>query len=202
LFITGAAVIVNRKFSMDSLLNISFSHKKISFSKNFKLKHYFFIFLLSVISVNTFSQAQTDTSLLYLRFPIVPSFRLINIADSSILTKQSLKKKKAVIIMMFSPDCEHCQAETKELTEKISLFKKAQIVMVSPLDFNYMRNFYNKYKIGDYPTITMGRDPSYFLGTFFKVRSFPSVFVYDKKGNFVNSFVGQHPVEEIAAALK
>jgi len=103
--------------------------------------------------------------------------------------------------MMFSPDCEHCQAETKELTAKIDLFKKAQIIMVSPLDFKYIRKFYDEYKIADYPNITMGRDPSYFLGTFYKVRSFPSVFVYNKKGKLVNHFIGSYPVEEIAAAL-
>lgn len=155
-----------------------------------------------MVSAAGFSQAQTDSSLLYLRFPNVPSFRLINIADSSIFTHHDLKKKKATIIMMFSPDCEHCQAETKELTAKISLFKKAQIIMVSPLDFNYMRQFYNEYRIADYPTITMGRDPSYFLGTFFKVRSFPSIFVYDKKGKLVNNFTGETSVEDIAKSIK
>lgn len=147
------------------------------------------------------AMAQEDSTLLYKRFPIIPSFKLINVADSSIFTKDNLKKKKATIIMMFSPDCEHCQAETKELTEKIGLFKKAQIIMASPLDFNYLKEFYNEYKIASYPNITMGRDPIYFFGTFFKVRSFPSIFVYDKKGNLVNSFVGSTPVEEIAASL-
>ena len=146
--------------------------------------------------------AQIDTSLLYLRFPIVPSFKLINVADSSIFTKNDLKKKRATIIMMFSPDCEHCQAETKELTAHMDLFKKVQIIMASPLDYNYIKKFYEEYKLADHKNIMMGRDPSYFLGTFFKVRSFPSVFVYDKKGNFVTSFVGSTPVEEIAAALK
>ena len=103
--------------------------------------------------------------------------------------------------MVFSPDCEHCQEETKELTAKMKLFKKAQIIMVSPLDYGYMKKFYTDYKIADHPTITMGRDPGYFFGTFYKVRSFPSIFVYDKKGNFVKSFTGLTPVEEIAAAL-
>jgi len=164
------------------------------------VRKYFLILFLLISAGNVFSQ--TDTSLLYLRFPIVPSFKLINVADSSIFTKNDLKKKKPAVIIMFSPDCEHCQAETKELTEKISLFKKAQIIMASPLDFHYLRKFYDEYGIGNFSNITMGRDPSYFLGTFFKIRSFPSVFVYDKKGNYVNSFVGQTPVEEIAAALK
>ena len=168
--------------------------------KFYILKRYFSLLLVVMLSKG--AVAQIDTSLLYLRFPIVPSFKLINVADSSIFTKNDLKKKKATIIMMFSPDCEHCQAETKELTANINLFKKVQIIMASPLDYNYIKKFYEEYKLADYPNITMGRDPSYFLGTFFKVRSFPSVFVYDKKGNFVTSFVGSTPIEEIAAALK
>jgi len=158
--------------------------------------------LLLVVVLGKAAVAQIDTTLLYLRFPIVPSFKLINVADSSIFTKNDLKKKKATIIMMFSPDCEHCQAETKELTAHMDLFKKVQIVMASPLDYNYIKKFYEEYKLAGYPNITMGRDPSYFLGTFFKVRSFPSIFVYDKKGNYVTSFVGSTPITEIAAALK
>jgi len=160
-----------------------------------------YFLLLLLILTSSISKAQEDSSLIYKRFPIVPSFKLINVADSSIFTKNNLKKKKATIIIMFSPDCEHCQAETKELTEKIELFKKVQIVMASPLDFKYLQAFYKEYNIVNYPNIIIGRDPSYFLGTFYKVRSFPSIFVYDKKGNLVNSFIGSTPIEQIAASL-
>lgn len=161
--------------------------------------------LLVLVVVSKATMAQTDapdTSLLYIRFPFVPSFKLTNMADSSYFTKDNLKKKTATIIMLFSPDCEHCQHETKELTAKINLFKKVQIVMASPLEYDYIKKFYNEYKIADYPNITMGRDPSYFLGTFYKVRSFPAIFLYDKKGNYIMSFSGSAPVEAIAAALK
>jgi thioredoxin-related protein len=175
------------------------SRKKISFIKIYILKKLLLLFL--IVAVSKVSIAQTDTSLLYLRFPIVPSFKLTNVADSSIFTKDNLKKKKATIIMMFSPDCEHCQEETKELTAKIKLFKKAQIIMASPLEFSYLKKFYDEYKIADYPNITMGRDPGYFLGTFYKVRSFPAIFVYDKKGKLVNHFTGSTPVEQIAASF-
>lgn len=161
-----------------------------------------YILLLVVVVLTRAAAAQTDTTLLYLRFPIVPSFKLTNVADSSYFTKDNLKKKTPTIIILFSPDCEHCQHETKELTAKIDLFKKVQIVMASPLDYNHIKQFYTDYKIADYPNITMGRDPSYFLGTFYKVRSFPAIFLYDKKGNYVKSFDGSVPVEDIAAALK
>lgn len=163
------------------------------------VKKYFLFILILICSVTVF--AQTDTSLLYLRFPIVPSFKLTNIADSTYFTKANLNKKKATVIIIFSPTCENCVEEIKELKLKISLFKKAQIIMVSPLEYNYLRTFYDENNIADYPTITIGRDPSYFLGTFYKVRSLPSIFVYNKKGNLTKYFIGSTPVETIAGAL-
>ncbi|MES1226862.1 MAG: redoxin domain-containing protein, partial [Bacteroidota bacterium] len=109
------------------------------------MKKYLLLVLIVALSKAGFSQY--DSTLLYLRFPIVPSFKLTNVEDSSTFTKDNLKKKKWTIIMMFSPDCEHCQAVTKELTANIKLFKKAQIVMASPLNYDYIRKFYDEYKI-------------------------------------------------------
>ena len=73
--------------------------------------------------------------------------------------------------------------------------------MASPQEYGLIKAFYDEYKIADHPNITMGRDPAYFLGTFYKVRSFPSIFLYNKKGDFVDKFDGNVPVEKIAEAL-
>ena len=167
--------------------------------KNYTLRRIVLLFLF--IGVGKIVFAQTDTSLIYLRFPTVPPFSIIKAPDSTKFTKDDLKKKTATIIMVFSPDCEHCQHETRELIAHIDLFKKVQIIMSSPLEYHYLKKFYDEYKIADYQIITMGRDPGYFLGTFYHIRSFPAIFVYDKKGNFVEAFDGSVPVERIAAAL-
>ena len=145
--------------------------------------------------------AQEDSSFLYLRFPIVPPFRIMNVADSTAFTKDDLSKKKATMIVVFSPDCEHCVHETKELIAHIDLFKKIQIVMASPIDYGFIKQFHDELKIGDFPNITMGRDPGYYLGTFYHVRAFPSIFLYDKKGNFIQKFDGSTPVEKIPTFL-
>lgn len=92
--------------------------------------------------------------------------------------------------MIFSPDCEHCQHETEMLLADITKFKNAQIVMVTYLPYEDMIAFYKNYKIANYPEITMARDTKYFLPVFFKVRNLPSIFVYDKKGNFKKRFEG------------
>ena len=149
----------------------------------------------SVLSVSCFPQQ--DTSLLYLRFPTIPPFKLINVPDSTYFIKDDLKKKTPTIVMVFSPDCEHCQEMTKQITANIKLFKKAQIVMATPVGFSYVKKFYEEYKISNYSAITMGRDPTYFLGTFYKVRSFPAIFIYNKKGQLVNWFTGEVELKKI-----
>ena len=102
---------------------------------------------------------------------------------------------------MFSPDCEHCQRETDSLLAHFNLFKKVQIVMASPLDYIHIKTFYDKYKIANYPNITIGKDPVWFLGQFYKVRNFPTIAVYDKEGKFVKLFEGSIAVEKVAAVL-
>ncbi len=157
----------------------------------------FICFCLICLRGDVFSQ---DTAL-YLQFKTIPLFNIIKVPDSTTFTKADLPKKKAVLVMIFSPDCEHCQHEVEELKANYSLFKKVNILMASPIEFKYIKKFYEDYQIADYPKITMGRDPNYMLGTFYKVRSFPALFLYDKKGNFVKAFDGKTPITQIAASL-
>ncbi len=162
------------------------------------------LFTLAFFASTAFAQPHLDsTANIFLRHPTVPPFKLVNVVDSSQFTKDDLVKKKATIIMMFSPDCEHCQEMTKKISANIRRFKKAQIIMASPLDLSYLRKFYNDYGLAAHShTITMGRDVPYFLGTFYKVRSFPSFFVYSKKGKLVNWFKGEEDIEAIIKSIQ
>lgn len=159
------------------------------------------IILLLCICIGKTGFTQGDSTPIYLRFPVVPPFSITNVADSFAFTRGDLDKRKSTLIFIFSPDCDHCQQETKALIANINLFKKAQIIMASPLEHHLLKKFYEENKIADHPNIIMGRDPSYFFGTFYKVKSFPAIFLYNKKGDFVKAFDGTMPVQEIAKFL-
>jgi thioredoxin-related protein len=162
-------------------------------------KKIIFFTLLLIAANNLF--AQTDTSLLYLRFPSIPPFTITTVPDSVKFTKADLHKKKATIVMIFSPDCEHCQHEVNELKAHTNLLKKAQIIMTSPVEYKFIKKFYDEYKLTDYPNIIVGRDATYMLGTFYSIKSFPTLFLYNKKGKFVKAFDGNVPIQKIAEAL-
>ncbi|MFT3910522.1 MAG: thioredoxin family protein [Ferruginibacter sp.] len=137
----------------------------------------------------------------YERNPTIPSFSIEAAPDSSAFTNHDLKHKKPLIIVIFSPDCDHCKHFTKELLAKYDMVKHAQIVMVSALNYNMIKKFYDDYKIADYPSIKMGRDTNYTLGNFMGVRMFPTLIVYDKHGNFLKRLDTGITVEKIAELL-
>ncbi len=161
----------------------------------------FIVFFIG-ICISVISYGQADSLPIYKRFPDVPPLKLRTVPDSLLFVKTDLPKKKQLLIMVFSPDCDHCQAATRDLLKHIQLFKKVQIIMVSSLDFTHILAFYKEYKIADYPNIIMARDAAYFLSTFYNIKNFPSLFLYDKKGDFVKEFEGSIPFVKIAEWIK
>ncbi len=159
------------------------------------------VFVVLYMCLFKTGMTQADSSMIYLRFPTIPPFSITNVSDSTSFTKDDLSKRKATIIIIFSPDCEHCQHETNELKTHIKLFKKVQIIMASPVEHSYLKKFYDEYEIAGYPNIILGRDPTNFFGTFYNVHTVPAIFVYDKKGNFVNRFDVTVPITKIAEVL-
>lgn len=159
------------------------------------------VLLLLPLMAALLCNAQQDTSKLYLQFPDIPPFSITKVPDSSIFSKQDLKKKKPTLIMLFSPDCEHCQQQTNELKKDFKLLKNVQIIMVSFLNYNLIKKFYDEYNIINLPNVCMGRDGNYFLGTFYKPHIFPSMFLYNKKGKFVKNFEGNVSARQILENL-
>jgi thioredoxin-related protein len=169
---------------------------------------YIFPFMLLLLcqpaaaqTIEPVTPVKEDTAL-YLRFPVVPPFSIIKVPDSSRFAKADLKKKKKTLLIIFSPDCDHCQQETKDLIAAIDKFKKIQIVMASWLPYQEIQKFYTEYNIAAYPNITMGWDKSFFLPPFYKLNNLPFMALYDKKGNLISVFEGSVSLDKVVEAFK
>ena len=141
---------------------------------------------------------QSDSLAVYKRFPNLPLFNLIKLPDSTKFTRDDLNRRKATMIMLFSPDCDHCIHATKDLLQQIHLFKQVQIIMVSSIDYTLTQTFFKDYSIADHSNIIMARDAAFYLGTFYNLKNYPSVYLYDKKGKFIREFIGSFSMKEVA----
>lgn len=147
--------------------------------------------------------AQADTSDNYVkRFITIPAIKLNRVPDSSLYTNENIKKNAPFVIMFFSPDCDHCQTETKELLAYKQELKNIQILMVSMASFPEIKDFHETFQLSSMPNVTLGQDVNFTLGSIYKIRTYPSIFVYDKNGNLAKAFVGNIGVPSILDAVK
>jgi thiol-disulfide isomerase/thioredoxin len=169
--------------------------------KNTQLKTLSLVVIYTFFCSILFGQTAVITEPAYKRIPTIPPFNLVLVPDSVAFTKADLKTKKPVVIMIFSPDCDHCLHATENLIANINMYKKVQIIMVSSLSFGSIQKFSKNLELDKYPNIKVCYDASRFLGSFYEIKSFPSIYLYSKKGKLVGDF-SEHPnFEEIAKSL-
>lgn len=192
-----ARVTVNILFEV--WLTNFYHHFLLALSK-FELMNKIVLYIFLCLSGNLVI-GQTNKAIMTARQTDLPPFSIIKVPDSSRFEKVNLQKNKAVMIMVFSPDCDHCQHKVKEIQANIKLFKNIQIVMVSNLGYNYINRFYTEFNMAKYPGIIMGMDYRYMIGNFFTISSVPAIFLYNKNGKFVKAFDRDVPVQKIPAAL-
>jgi thioredoxin-related protein len=161
------------------------------------MKKTFFLVLLSAFYLAGFTQNDSLPEAPYKRFPTPPPFKLLLPDSVTYFTKDDLSKKKAIMIMLFSPDCEHCQHKTEEIIKHINTFEKVQIVMSTTLPFDKMLAYYTKYDLKRFNNIIMGRDISYLLPAFYNIRNLPFLAFYDKKKKLISEFEGALPIEKV-----
>ncbi len=168
------------------------------------MKRSILVVIIAFLCNGLFAQATTekkDSIPKYQQLGIVPPFKIMLAPDSLPFTKDSLKSGMSTIVMVFSPDCDHCIHSTKDLLDHYKEMKNVQIIMATPLAYEHVQKFYKEYAIAFYPAIKMGVDNTYTFGTFYEVRNFPAIFLYDKKGHFKKAFNGASKWSEIAAEL-
>ena len=166
------------------------------------MKRYLFFLSLCCLPVLLSAQSQTSAAPAdtnkppYLQYPFIPAFQL-TLPDGHIITKNDLKKNTKTMVFIFSVDCDHCKKLTEEVLQNISKFKKTQILMITPFKQEQMKEYYDTYKIKNYPNIVMTSEPTRQIMYYYNLHYFPGLFVYDKKQQFVKGFEGTVKLEQL-----
>ena len=123
----------------------------------------------------------------YQKDSTIPDFSIMQ-TDSSWFVKEFLPPNKPVIIIYFSPDCGHCQLTAHDFEKKMNKLKDVFFVWVSYLSLDKIKTFAEEYKMDDQKNIRIGRDPNYYIPSFYRVKFTPFIAVYDKKGKLLKTY--------------
>ena len=113
-----------------------------------------------------------------------------------------LSKNKALIVSFINTECMFCKAELglfkihyKEVSTKFNVY------FISVEERGKVREYFDKYNIEDYPAYEVLIDKNHEIDKSFKVKSLPSLFVYNKDGELQKVLKGLSKIEKITALV-
>jgi len=131
------------------------------------------------------SMPNVDPSAPYILNPHIPEFSITSAADGKEITNKTIPANyKYTCIIIFSPDCSHCEHEADELNKNADKFKNVLFIWDSYREMDAIKKFAGKYNLIGKPNVVIGQDPSFTIPTFFRPKMTPFVALYDN-GNFV-----------------
>ncbi len=157
-----------------------------------------FIFIL--LPAIAFLQPSKDKDAPYFKNNGYPDIKLLLTDSSTIFTKIDLPKDKTVVLIFFSPDCEHCQHTIKEMLPKMDSLSNLFMVWNGPsyLPLEQVKEFYTHYHLADYGNIVMGKEMSYFMPLHYRIEITPYAAIY-KNGKFFTEFRKGIELEDLIA---
>jgi peroxiredoxin len=121
------------------------------------------------------------------------------LTDGSQVNAQELRDQ--MLLILFQPDCDHCQDEAKQIKKRMEAFKDYQLYFISSHPLDLIEKFSKEYQLVNMPNVHFGYTPVQSVWNNYGSISAPSVYIYSKEGRLVESFEGQVDVEVIIKYL-
>lgn len=142
------------------------------------MKHFsqyiFTIFLLTT-SISSYSQQKT-----------IPDFHFIN-TDKEPVDKKSIPKGKALLMIYFRSDCDHCEHTAMQLKATASKYP-VKIWMVSAEEIPALRVFEDMVGLYDIDNITVLQDNNHQMHKAYDFSQLPFIVLYNSSGKQLKIF--------------
>ena len=132
-----------------------------------------------LLTMTLFAQGNIDPNAPFLKDKNIPKFTL-NLTSGKSFNNKQIPKTKYTCIIIFSPDCSHCQDEATELTKNAAMFKSVFFIWTSYKEMADIKVFATKYGLDKQSNVIVGRDPEFSIPVFFRPRMTPFVALYEK----------------------
>jgi len=131
----------------------------------------------------------------------LPAFDILLTDSSTLLNTRAISGDTPVVLLYFSPDCSHCQAETETILRHMNLLKKIRFYFVTTDPIDRLKAFIGYYKLDRYPNIILGRDEQFFILRHFKGAYPPYLVLYDRHKKQKAAFQGDITADQIISSI-
>jgi len=132
----------------------------------------------------------------------LPNFNLLLLDSTTILSSNKIPVGKPIVLFFFSPDCEHCQAETEAVLNNIDSLKNVRFYFATFDSMEKLKIFNEYYDLPKYKNIVLGRDYKFFLPRFYHITSTPYTALYDSQKELKVAFIGETDASTMITEIK
>lgn len=118
--------------------------------------------------------------------------------DNVRLTGKDFSKAGNLFVMIFGPECDHCQNLTLELEKNIAKFNLTDIVMICHPSLKEKLEFFNNItRHHKYSNIYVGIDSAGFIPKTYPYGTLPYINVYDKDRKLIKTFTNEASFKDL-----
>ena len=148
------------------------------------------VFLGGAIYLGHLSQLGSSVEAATLTAPsTMPDYTLSDIEGKS-YSIHELAGNKPTLFIYFNSTCHLCQEELGAISKRIEEFKNYNIILTTVQPVGEMIDFANSLGIKDKSNVHFLLDSRMEVASFLKIKSVPSIYVYDAKKQLVAEYVG------------
>ena len=116
-----------------------------------------------------------------------------------IITNDDINNTGNVFVMMFNPNCGHCEDQTEILKKNIDQFKTSTLIlMANAVMKTYLPDFVKNHKTHDfYPKMIVGIDSGEVIKEAYLYGALPQINIYNSKHKLLKSFNGEIPIDSL-----
>ena len=127
----------------------------------------------------------------------LPKFRLVSLDSARIVNSENILAGKPSVFFYFDPECDHCQKETKAITEQRGQLKNVRFYLFSNSTIEEIENFCKYYGLDTLNNFFVGRDYEYSFYNVFLPSTIPFTAVYDSKNNLSKIYNGEADISSL-----
>ncbi len=140
-------------------------------------------------------------SLVYAQSGKLPPFRVVQ-SNGKVFKAEDLPIGKPIILIYFSPECDHCDKLMKDLMKRQANFKKASIAMITYLPVEKVSKFVQQYNLNKYPNIYVGTEGNaFFVRNYYKITDMPFIALHNKNGDVVKVYRKEGALTDLISQL-
>jgi hypothetical protein len=154
---------------------------------------------LSARAQNNNTDVDTKQKTGYATNKRLPAFNILLRDSTNVFNTFNIPKGRPTILLLFSPDCKHCNEAAEKITKGMDSIKDYDIYFISSSPrMGETIKYAQQHQLDEFENIKqIGSDVGFFYVPFYGTRHLPGIAIYNKNKEFVKYLEGDFELKDI-----